>query len=60
MQKELKGWRINVWWFLKKTEDNDTSVIYAYGCETGTTTGEVVFDKKHQNVLSENLLKTIQ
>ena len=34
-----------MWWWLKKLEENDESVIYAYGVATQNATGKILLTK---------------
>lgn len=34
-----------MWWFLQKKTDTDKFIVYTYGRETKTQTGEISYDK---------------
>ena len=39
-----------MWWWLKKIEENDESVVYVYGVATQDATGKILLTKENNEV----------
>lgn len=37
-----------MWWFLKKSKENEQTIEYSYGCETTDVTGIIEYNKVSQ------------
>ncbi|MBQ7759313.1 hypothetical protein [Anaerotignum sp.] len=35
-----------MWWYIKKIEDTENYIVYAYGLEAKEVSGQILFDRK--------------
>lgn len=46
-----------MWWFVKKMREDETSIVYSYGCQTKEVSGEIEYLKDTQDIRCTKLAK---